>query len=129
MIRLLPPALILLALALFGGCSRGEAAAQPAPAVAPAADGALPRLVFFMNPNGGPCQMQDQILDRMGGELAGKVRLVYYKTTNREDLPKFDEYGIRSLPALVLTDAAGRELRRATPGIQPEDAIRSLIGG
>ncbi len=45
------------------------------------------------------------------------------------DLERFEQYGIRSLPSLVLTDGAGRELRRATPGIQPEEAIRKLIGG
>ena len=45
------------------------------------ATSALPRPVFFMNPNGAPCQMQDQILWEMAPELKGKAVVVYYKTT------------------------------------------------
>jgi thioredoxin 1 len=115
-------------------CSRGEAAPpsparSPAPATPAAANGVRPRLVFFLNPNGAPCQMQDRILDEMAAELRDQVELVYYKTTNREDLAKFNEYGIRSLPQLVLTDPSGKELRRASPGIQGAADVRRLIGG
>ncbi len=122
-------------LALLGllatACTRGEAAQPPPqkpsdkPAATPA--GALPRLVFFMNPNGRPCQMQDQVLKDLSGELQGKVEVVRYKTTEEADLAKFEQFGIRSLPMLVVTDAAGNELKRATPGIQYPDSIRRLV--
>lgn len=131
MSRVLPVALFVLVFAGLAGCSRGEAAPRSEPAAtlpAPTADGRLPRLIFFMNPNGRPCQIQDKILDDMGAELKGKVEVVYYRTTAREDIAKFDQYGIRSLPALVLTDADGRELRRPTPGIQGTGAVRRLLG-
>ena len=88
---------------------------------------ALPRLVFFMNPNGAPCQMQDRILREMSAELSPRVEVVYYKTTEPADIALFQQYGIRSLPLLLVTDATGRELRRATPGIQDPDRIRGLI--
>ncbi len=100
------------------------AAASPA-AAQPVAG--LPRLVFFMNPNGMPCQMQDQILREMAPELNGRAALVYYRTTEASDLDQFGRYGIRSLPALLVTDAAGREVRRATPGIRSADEIRRLL--
>ena len=103
------------------------AAQAAAPGQAPQAAG-RPKLVFFMNPNGRPCQMQDQILQSMAAELAGRADLVYLRTTEGADLPRFEQYGIRSLPALVLTDASGVELRRATPGIQSDAQIRALLG-
>ncbi|HEY3359238.1 MAG TPA: hypothetical protein VGQ83_38670 [Polyangia bacterium] len=122
--------LLALAAAAGGACTRGEAAtnAAVAPLPAPAADGSLPRLVFFMNPNGRPCQIQDRILDDLSAELKNKVEVVSYRTTSRADGPRFEQYGIRSLPALVLTDATGREVRRATPGIQGPAQVRQLVG-
>jgi thioredoxin 1 len=122
-------AIAFLALAA-GACSGGaaEPARQAASAPAPRRTGALPRQVFFMNPNGGPCQIQDGVLRDMAGELSARAEVVYYRTTERADLAQFARYGIRSLPALVLTDASGAELRRATPGIQGPEQIRALVG-
>ena len=97
-------------------------AASTASAAAP-----LPRLVFFMNPNGQPCQMQDRILQDMAPELKGKAEVVYYKTTVGTDIAKFQQYGIRSLPMLIVTDASGKEIRRATPGIQSAPQVRQLF--
>ncbi|HEX9053164.1 MAG TPA: thioredoxin family protein [Anaeromyxobacter sp.] len=100
----------------------------PAPSHAAAAQpiGQRVRLVFFMNPYGAPCQMQDRILHEMSADLS-RVDVVYYKTNQPADLARFEEYGIRSLPQLLVTDATGRELRRATPGIQGPDQVRGLI--
>jgi thioredoxin 1 len=126
-------ALGVLALVATGAaaCSRSDAAPGGGPAYAPLptgeGPGARPKLVFFMNPNGHPCQIQDRILDTMAKELRDRVDLVYYRTTHPGDIAKFDQYGIRSLPALIVTDAAGKELRRATPGIQGAAAVRRLI--
>lgn len=141
--RTLPVVIVSLSLAAIAGCSTSEAAttqpgsdpmrlpdkggAQPATAPAKTPDGAVPRLVFFKNPDGVPCQMQQRVLDEMRPELSGKVELVEYRTTSRNDLAKFEQFGIRSLPALVLTDASGKEIRRATPGIQQASAIRKLV--
>jgi hypothetical protein len=125
------------------GCSRADSvphaqAAVPAqaghtpapsvPASAHAATAARPKLVFFMNPGGRPCQLQDQVLREMSAELGRSVDVVYLKTTEGVDLARFQEYGIRALPQLVVTDQAGRELRRATPGILGPDQIRALLG-
>jgi thioredoxin 1 len=120
------PTLPFLALAALAGAPAVAAAATPGASHTPAA--ALPRLVFFMNPNGAPCQMQDRILRDMAAELRPRVEVVYYRTTEGSEIARFQQYGIRSLPALVLTDAAGRELRRATPGIQSAEQVRLLLG-
>jgi thioredoxin 1 len=121
--RLIPALLATLALGA-AGCS-GSASSAPAPATA--ADG-LPRLVFFMNPNGAPCQLQDQVIRGMAPELTGKITVVYLRTTVPAEIPFFERYGVRSLPQLLLVDGAGRELRRATPGVQQPEAIRRLVG-
>lgn len=120
-------------LAAASACS-GDApvarAAGPAAPTLPAAHAAsaLPRLLFFMNPNGAPCQTQDRVLRDMGSELSGRAEVVYVRTTEPADLAEFRRYGIRALPTLVLADSTGREIRRATPGIQPPEQIRRLVG-
>jgi thioredoxin 1 len=133
------PFALVAALALGLGataCSRSEAAPAAAPATTPPAQAAgdapgatagLPRLVFFMNPNGRPCQMQDQILEQVAGSLQGRAVVVRFRTTTPEDLAWFEKFGIRSLPQLVVTDATGRELRRATPGIQDAGQVLQLL--
>ena len=125
-----PLAALLLAATVAVGCS--SAASSPtgsttprAPSAAPVA-AARPRLVFFMNPNGRPCQMQDAILRAMP-DLPARAEVVYYRTTEQADLARFEQYGVRSLPLLLVTDARGVELRRATPGIQSDPQVRQLL--
>lgn len=135
MMRALPSAVLLAAAITVSGCSSSSAAPPPASAAAQAAPAsahgapapaARPRLVFFMNPNGRPCQMQDAILRAMP-DLPSRADVVYYRTTEPADLPRFEQYGVRSLPLLVLTDQDGVELRRATPGIQADPQVRQLL--
>lgn len=130
--KLARPAVLLAATVLLGSAPSRGAAAEPAlPRTAAAASrqprAALPRLVFFMNPYGAPCQMQDRILKEMGVELTERAELVYYRTTEQADLARFGEYGIRALPMLIVTDPAGKELRRATPGIQSMPQVLRLL--
>ncbi|HVI94954.1 MAG TPA: thioredoxin family protein [Anaeromyxobacter sp.] len=122
----LPSALLALSVVACSA-SAGSPERAVAPAAAHAATQALPRLVFFMNPNGVPCQMQDRVLRTMAAELNGRAALVYYRTTEAADLAEFARYGIRSLPMLLVTDAEGREVRRATPGIHSAEEIRQLL--
>jgi thioredoxin 1 len=126
----LRPSLPIALLALSAvACSASAGPPEPpvAPAAAHAATQTVPRLVFFMNPNGAPCQMQDRVLRAMAVELSGRAALIYYKTTEPADLAEFARYGIRSLPMLLVTDAEGREVRRATPGIHSAEEIRQLL--
>jgi thioredoxin 1 len=84
-------------------------------------------LVFFLDPNGRPCQLQDEILQGMAGELEGFVNLRYLMTTVPGDLDYFYSFGIRGLPALLLADASGREIRRLPPGVKSAAEIRALL--
>ena len=85
------------------------------------------KLLFFMNPAGYPCQMQDQILTAMKSELEKKVKLTYFKTSIHQDREKFYAYGIRALPALILIDKTGNEVKRFPPGIQSKESIINSI--
>ncbi len=101
------------------------ALAQAVPSTAVAAKGR--KLLFFMNPTGYPCQTQKAILDGIGGSLAPLAQVVYYKTTEPADIQKFEEFGIRALPLLVIADKDGRELSRFAPGIQSADAVLAAL--
>jgi len=90
----------------------------------PAADHLL---VFILDPNGGPCRMQNSILEGMADELKGKVDVRYVMTTAKEDLQYFYAYGIRGLPSLLLADATGKEIKRLPPGVNPVDKVRELL--
>ena len=120
-------AIIILSMAATAISASAGTPERPLTTVASHAPQALPRLVFFMNPNGVPCQLQDRVLHDMAADLGGRAVLVYYRTTEPADLAQFGRYGIRSLPMLVVTDAEGREVRRATPGIHSADEIRQLL--
>lgn len=85
------------------------------------------KLVFFLNPNGGPCRMQDAILGEMADELKGKVGIQYVKTTVPANRTIFSQYGIRALPTLLLADADGKEIKRMTPGVKRAEDVRALI--
>ncbi len=125
--KLVRPALLLAAALSAGAASAAGAPARPVAAHAQPVKAPLPRLVFFMNPNGMPCQMQDRILRDMGAELTERAQLVYYKTTEPADIARFQEFGIRALPSLVVTDPSGREVRRATPGILQMPQVLKLL--
>ncbi len=84
-------------------------------------------LVFFLDPNGGPCKKQNMILQGMLDELNGKVNLRYVTTTLSDNRDLFYNYGIRALPTLLLADSSGNEIKRMTPGIQNATDIRAFL--
>lgn len=84
-------------------------------------------ILFFMNPNGHPCQMQDAVLAGIKDSLAGKATVKYIKTTEEGDRDAFDAYGIRGLPSLIIVDKNGKELKRFSPGIQDKETILDAV--
>lgn len=115
--------------------SAAPVASTPAPqgtqAAAPATAAAVTRpkrqLLFFMNPNGVPCQTQWGILNNVADSLLKVADVVYIKTTEPNDMAKFEAFGIRGLPSLVIADEQGRELSRFSPGIQSADAVLAAL--
>jgi thioredoxin 1 len=90
---------------------------------------AKPTLLFFMNPAGRPCQTQDQILAEGRNKWESLATLRYVRTDVRADRDVFYQYGVRSLPNLILVGADGKEITRYSPGIQPVDAVLAGIPG
>lgn len=105
------------------GAQNNSSISAPGPTLQPADF----KLIFFLDPNGGPCRMQDTILKDMVNELNGKVDIQYVQTTVPGDRNIFNQYGIRALPTLLLADASGKEINRMPPGVKRSDDIRLLI--
>jgi thiol-disulfide isomerase/thioredoxin len=84
-------------------------------------------ILFFMNPNGHPCQMQKAILEEIQDSLAPLAKITYIKTTEAKDRDAFETYGIRGLPSLIIVDKNGQELERFTPGIQSKEDILAAL--
>jgi hypothetical protein len=84
-------------------------------------------ILFFMNPNGHPCQMQLSIIEGMKDKLTPLANVTYIKTTESGDREKFSQYGIRGLPSLIIIDKNGKEITRFQPGIQDEETILSSL--
>lgn len=107
------------------------APARPAPqaAKAPAAPTPAPKstLLFFMNPAGRPCQIQDQILGDSKAQWEPLATLRYVRTDTAADRDAFYKYGVRSLPNLILVGPDGKEIRRYSPGIQSAESVLSGI--
>jgi thioredoxin 1 len=123
--------IILLAILALFGCSQEQADKTTTPQNTSTTQteqhGGEYLLVFFLNPNGGPCRMQADILNQMSGELDGKVIIRPVKTNVDADSKLFYAYGIRGLPMLLLADRSGKEIRRLPPGVHRAETIRELL--
>ena len=86
-------------------------------------------LVFFQNPNGGPCKMQKVVLDKLLSDRKSNFNIAAVSTTVQEDQRAFYDYGIRSLPSLVLVDKSGKIARVFAPGIQSSETLTSALDG
>ena len=108
-----------------------EKAAAPAgtPAAPKATATPAPKatLVFFINPAGRPCQMQDQVLLESKGQWEALATLRYARTDTPADRDLFYRYGVRALPSLIVVDPDGKELKRFPPGIQQAETVVSGI--
>ena len=85
------------------------------------------QILFFLNPNGRPCQMQDAILNEMKDTLKSLATVKYIKTTNRADHSIFREYGVRGLPMLIIVNAEGKIVKQFTPGIKRQEEIVAAL--
>jgi len=113
----------IIALATISFASEPKATTTPTNKSAKVAVAQFPTLIFFMNPNGTPCQMQYKILQDGLADLAKVAKIRYVKTTEPNDQQAFYQYGIRNLPNLILVDSTGKELKRFAPGIQDMETI------
>jgi len=125
--------LSLISLLLTAGASLAVAGNQAAPRSTPELSKMVgsgkSTLVFFLNPNGGPCQAQDAVLVKLWNDKKKSFNIVYVSAMAQENQKAFYDYGVRSLPSLVLVDKAGNISRVFPPGIQTYEALAKAIDG
>jgi thioredoxin 2 len=83
----------------------------------------MPVLVDFWAPWCGPCRMISPLVEKMGSDHAGQLKVV--KLNVDEAQPIAARYGVQGIPLLVLF-ADGKEADRMV-GAVPESQLRSWL--
>ncbi len=88
-----------------------------------------PTLVFFQNPFGGPCKAQKRELDKLTEKRKGNFTIAPVNAMDQNDQKAFYDYGVRSLPSLVLVDKTGKISKVFPPGIQSVETLSTALDG
>ena len=86
-------------------------------------------VVFFLNPQGGPCKVQNEIVQQLLKDRKGSFSVAYVDAMKAENQRAFYDYGVRNLPQLVLVDGKGKIAQFFPPGIQTYDALAMALDG
>jgi thioredoxin 1 len=121
-------ALIISAAIFFSGCA-AEAPAAPKSNtdIKSATESGKKTVLFFLNPNGAPCKLQNVEIEKLKQNQGDKINIVYVNAMSQADQQVFYDYGIRSLPSLVLIDSKGGIAKYFPPGIHKYDSLVDAI--
>jgi len=125
-------AFLMIAVLTVAACQSGPnltAAPKSTPELKQTLSAGKKTIVFFLNPNGGPCQAQNGILQKLSQDRGGNFNVAYVNAMQPENQQAFYDYGVRSLPTLVLVDSAGKISRSFPPGIQAYETIAAALDG
>jgi thioredoxin 1 len=116
---------------LAAGCESGKSA-PAAPLSTPELQktigaGGKSTIVFFLNPQGGPCQMQNGVLEKLYKDRGGNFNVAYVSSLKPENEKAFYDYGVRNLPSMVLVNKDGKIDRVFPPGIQSYETIAAAL--
>ena len=81
----------------------------------------LPRLVDLGSTTCIPCKMMAPVLDELGKEYAGRMRVEFIDVNENPDAAK--PFGIKLIPTQVFIDTSGKELWRHEGFISKEDIL------
>lgn len=84
-------------------------------------------LLLFLNPHRSPCLQQNDIVRRILPAIDDRVNLVYVRTDVSADRSVFSQYGIRSLPSMILMNPDGTIGERFSSGIHEAEAILEAV--
>ena len=73
--------------------------------------------------------MQREMLDLLVEKRKGTFNIASVSTLNQADQKGFYDYGVRSLPTLVLVDKVGKISRVFSPGIQSLEVLSTALDG
>ncbi len=93
------------------------------------AQGQKNTVVFFLNPEGGPCKAQNGILQKLHKDRGGKFNIVYVSALEQKNEKAFYDYGVRGLPSLVIVDRQGKVAKFFPPGIQSYESLAAALDG
>ncbi len=86
-------------------------------------------IVFFLNPNGGPCRAQNEVLVKLQKDRKNNFNIAYVSALEETNRKAFYDYGVRSLPSLVLVDGKGKIAKVFPPGIQSAEILTAALDG
>lgn len=81
------------------------------------------KILKFSSATCMPCKQLAKIIDG----LDHGVKSLFEEYTSENDITKFMEFNVRSVPTLIAVDESGNELRRST-GMMTEDKLIEFIG-
>ena len=86
-------------------------------------------VVFFLNPYGGPCKAQNEILLKLQKDRKNNFNIAYVSAMEQANQQAFYDYGIRSLPQIVIVNKHKNISRVFPPGIQEYETLAAALDG
>ena len=81
------------------------------------------KILKFSSATCMPCKQLAKIIDGLDDD----TKSLFEEYTSENDITKFMQFNVRSVPTLIVVDESDNELRRST-GMMSEDKLIEFIG-